>query len=241
MMQPPKDALASPEHPDVDDRPRPRTRLSAADEAAVNAVLEHGFDPARTPASAREAAVARLLGSLDRLPDADGPRTGESSIVDATLARIERFEDERTLGPSELPDRDDVVAVLPWYRNLIGAAAAIILLASMAIWSNAGSGGQPGPGTLAAAGVLELPEWDAAAARDYVETRPADRPAEGAIAGELWVLKSVGGRDHVVFVPDRARLAASATLRERGAVRLGRCLLRPQSPDAGPAAARPGD
>lgn len=240
MMQPPTDAHAANDHPDADDRPVPRTRLSAADEAAVDAILEHGFDSERHPGSAREAAVARLLGSLDRLPDAAGPRTGESAIVDATLARIERFEDERTHGASEPADHGDVIAVLPWYRNLVGAAAAVILLASMAIWSSAGSG-QPANGTLAAAGVLDLPEWDAEAARDYVETGPANRPAEGAIAGELWVLQTAGGRDHVVFVPDRARLAASATLKQRGAIRLGRCLLRPQTPANRPSTTRSGD
>ena len=74
--------------------PPARPRLSAADAAAVDAVLAEGFDPGAPAASPREAVVRRLLGSLDRLPDAAGPRIGDASLVDATLARIERFEDE---------------------------------------------------------------------------------------------------------------------------------------------------
>lgn len=214
------------------DRPAGRPRLIAADAVAVDAVLEAGFDPARAPGTGREAAVVRLLGALDRLPDADGPRLGDAALVDATLARIERFEDERNAGPIARVAGDDVAAVLPWHRNLIGAAAAIILLASMAVWTN-GAGSPNGSSPLASAGILDIPEWDAADARAYVDESdadPASRPIEGALTGQLWVLKTAGGQDRVVFVPDRDRLAGTRILRSRGATLLGPCLMRPQSP-----------
>lgn len=218
--------------------PPARPRLTAADEAAVDAVLADGFDPGAAPGSPREAAVRRLLGSLDHLPDAAGPRPGDASLVDATLARIERFEDERAGVASEGPRGG--AATLPWHRNLLGAAAAIAILLGMSAWM---AGESPGvrPGSLSAAGVLDLPDWDAADARAYVDERPAVGPVEGAIAGELWVLRTPGGRDRVVFVADRDRLAARPVLRERGGVLLGRCLLRPQSPavPASPSSAVP--
>jgi hypothetical protein len=207
--------------------PPARPRLTAADAAAVDAVLAEGFDPDSAAASPREAVVRRLLGSLDRLPDAAGPRAGDASLVDATLARIERFEDERD-GVAADRSRSGA-AILPWHRNLLGAAAAIAILLGMTVWTSGGGSGVR-PGSLSAAGVLDLPDWDAAEARAYMDQRPVAGPVEGAISGELWVLQTPGGRDRVVFVADRDRLAARPVLQERGGVLLGRCLLRPQSP-----------
>lgn len=70
--------------------------LSATDEAAVDALVEHGFDldAARTahPELAdRIVAVHALVSTTDAYP-AEPP---DASLVDATLARIDRAEDER--------------------------------------------------------------------------------------------------------------------------------------------------
>jgi hypothetical protein len=66
-------------------------RLGDADAAAADRVLEDGFDPDRSPADDREAAVHDLLGLLEAYP----VEPASDDLVNATLARVARSEAER--------------------------------------------------------------------------------------------------------------------------------------------------
>jgi hypothetical protein len=66
-------------------------RLGDADAAAADRMLEDGFDPDRSPADDREAAVRELLGLLDDYP----VEPASDELVHATLARVARSEAER--------------------------------------------------------------------------------------------------------------------------------------------------
>ncbi len=230
----------------VADRPAPRVRLSAADEAAVDAVLGEGFDPARTPADERQARVAALLRSLDRLPDAEGPRTGDPALVDATLARIERFERTRGTTEADRPTRAaglPVVPVgheaavagrLPWHRNLLGAAAAIAILATLAFWAD---GMRPADRGLVQAGVVALPDWDVARARAEVEQADPDAAGPGVVRGEIWMVPDVSGRPAFFLLTADAEPEVRARMARAGGRAMGRIVLAPVRP----AAAAPGD
>jgi hypothetical protein len=74
----------------------PATELSASDARVLDFLAEHGFDASRIaelPAEDRPRALAiiRQMDVLERYP-VDPPH---ESVVDATLARIDRFEAER--------------------------------------------------------------------------------------------------------------------------------------------------
>src|SRR5438552_15003836 len=70
--------------------------LSPADQRIVDALMESGFDSAamEMPAQAdqkRAAAVSNLLGLMRDYPVEDC----EPALIDATLARIDRYEDQQ--------------------------------------------------------------------------------------------------------------------------------------------------
>lgn len=66
------------------------THLSQADQSALDALVEHGFDAGAVPDDHRERAahIARLLSPLDALKD--NPQANGSDLTARTLRRIER-------------------------------------------------------------------------------------------------------------------------------------------------------
>jgi len=108
-------------------------QLSPADADAVDLLIEHGFDPVRAASARPELteriqAAARLFGRLDQAP-VEAP---DASLVDATLARISRAEDERTermrlkpQGPVARP------FVRGRWREIVAAACVVLVAASI--------------------------------------------------------------------------------------------------------------
>ena len=75
---------------------RPARELSQEDCRVLDVLAEHGFDASRIDSLAPEdrsrgKAITDLLGKLEQYPVEDA----SPELVDATLARIQREEDER--------------------------------------------------------------------------------------------------------------------------------------------------
>lgn len=119
--------------------------LSGDDDDAVEALIAAGYDVDRVPASLRYRAkrVANLLGLLESgIAPASSSLAGETSLVDTTLARVQRAIDEHedrltlsTLGSESLSDESRRGLSLR-ATDLVSAAAllfiGVMLIAPMA-------------------------------------------------------------------------------------------------------------
>lgn len=216
-------------HPDMDAL-EPRPRLGSLDEAAVDAVLEQGFDPDAEPRDPRAARLTALLGRLDALPDA-GPLEADPSLVDVTMARIGQFDRERERAsvesrPHARPvvdsDPDVIGRVGPWARAAQTAAGLGLALA-IGVWAGSGMQGtstqdvQQSTAGLPFGESLAVTEQDARKAVDRGEPLPVpvlpgvDRSPDGVYRGILVAVPAPGsaGGFRIHFVPDNRLIPAS--------------------------------
>lgn len=200
-----------------------RLRLSSRDAAAVDRVLEAGFDPDRLPADDRARHLHSLLGQLDGLPRAGAPETGDPrtdelarhALTETTLAGIDRFERERVEGQPRPLGAPAASGILARIGEPLRFAAAILVVVALGYWAadwsqrqaNPG-GGVPGMGDPAAmAGVVLVPmsvdEARAASAREETVTVSAPLAETGVVArGTLWEIQRGGGEFQVWFVAE---------------------------------------
>lgn len=84
-------------------------RLSSADELALDALLQSGFDVRRvapSPLEPRVAALSSMFDAIGRAPEADA----DGTLVDVTLARIMQDDRRRVAMTAELiPDDEDAL------------------------------------------------------------------------------------------------------------------------------------
>jgi len=102
--------------------------LGEPDQAAVDLLIEHGFDlaeaqRARPDLATRLAAAHALFNALDRYP-VEPP---DASLVDATLARVDRAEDERAARMT-LPPPAPAVGRGRWTDFVAIACVAVLAL-----------------------------------------------------------------------------------------------------------------
>ena len=111
--------------------------LSAPDQAAVDLLVEHGFDLERAqranPAeAARLAAAHAFFTALERYP-VEPP---DASLIDATLARVDRAEEERASRMSVAATTAGRAAPRVGrgrWTDFIAAACAAVLLVSIGL------------------------------------------------------------------------------------------------------------
>ncbi len=113
-------------------------KLSTEDAAAVDALLEHGLNPnhATHPVGVdenRTRSLQSLLATLDDYPVEEVDET----LLHATLARIDHYEDQRRTRLKLTPQEQSTLRGSHGFRlrlpNFITAAAIILLLASVAL------------------------------------------------------------------------------------------------------------
>ncbi len=115
----------------------PGVALTEADAAAVDALIEAEFELDRVPADLRSRAAAALavFRRLEAIPGAEADDASIDSLVDATLLRIDRHEDEQAarLSYREHTEAGSVSRARLRFADLVGVAAIAILAASIAI------------------------------------------------------------------------------------------------------------
>ena len=119
---------------------RPSKELSAEDCRVLDTLAEGGFDPSLLESLSegdqdRGNAIVALLGTLDQYPVEDA----SSELIDATMARIQREEDERPRRmkiETHLEERRERAALggRRWRFPDLFATAAIVLIAVAVMW-----------------------------------------------------------------------------------------------------------
>ena len=119
--------------------PRPSKELSPEDCRVLDLLAEGGFDPAGLDDldeadRARGEAITTLLGTLNQYPVEDA----SPELVDATLARIQREEDQRPQRMNiekHLEARNDrALGGRRWRFPDLFATAAVVLIAVAVMW-----------------------------------------------------------------------------------------------------------
>lgn len=115
----------------------PGVALTETDAAAVDALIEAEFELDRVPEAMRPraAAVLAVFRRLEAVPGADSDDVSLDSLVDATLLRIDRHEDERAarLSYREHAEGQTVSRARLRFADFVGVAAIAILAVSIAI------------------------------------------------------------------------------------------------------------
>ncbi|MGA1044797.1 MAG: hypothetical protein ACO38V_06050 [Phycisphaerales bacterium] len=111
--------------------------LTEADAAAVDALIDAGFELDRVPEAMRPRAAAALavFRRLEAVPGADADDASVDSLVDATLLRIDRHEEEQAarLSYREHTEARSVSRARLRFADFVGVAAIAILAVSIAI------------------------------------------------------------------------------------------------------------
>ncbi len=108
--------------------PQRISRLSEADKAACDRLLEDGLAPDAAPRNEREAALLNLLEVIDRYPDGE-PR---SDLVASTLARIDDEEAKRQRDWTVSPDVAEKARLIR-LPDSFAIAAALLLAVSIGV------------------------------------------------------------------------------------------------------------
>ena len=108
--------------------PQRVSRLSDADKAACDRLLEDGLAPDAEPRDAREAALVDLLGLIDRYPD-EAP---SSDLVADTLARVDAEEAKRRKDWTVSPDVAEKARLIR-IPDSFAIAAALLLAISIGV------------------------------------------------------------------------------------------------------------
>lgn len=116
-------------HPSSDDRV---ARLSPEDEAAVDALIDAGFDLDAVPAPLRRRAEAArsMFRRLEMLPDSGASEAELAALADATLLRIDRHEEAEA---ARLRVDRPVVRERRRLTDFVAIAAVFILAVSLSV------------------------------------------------------------------------------------------------------------
>ncbi|RMH30078.1 MAG: hypothetical protein D6693_01245 [Planctomycetota bacterium] len=167
------------------------TMLSPADAAAVDALVNAGWDPAAVEPqhSARARAADRLLSAL-ALTHTD---TADDTLLDATLARIHRHDRAATAAALAEPRRRRFG--LPSLADLM-TAAAVLLIGTSILWPMVAGLRRQQVRTLDAAHLANAGLGFSMYADDHLGALPAADVAAGRAPGVVWWDVGEPGRSH---------------------------------------------
>jgi hypothetical protein len=129
----PNDSARPDDHAAPDQPVGTEAVLSQADQRAVDLLIEHGFDVAAASAAdpalrSRIEAASRLFACTERYP----LEPVDPSLVDATLARIDRTEEERAERMRVTPERNSTGGRGRW-ADFIAIACVALLAVSIGV------------------------------------------------------------------------------------------------------------